>query len=456
MINFLIFDLDGVLFSNKYVHFLALNNALRHYGEEFVISEEDHFKVFDGLSTRKKLQMLTDTRSLPIKYHQNIYDRKQAETLETIKSSVKPNPKLINMMVHFKNEGYKIYVASNCIRETTKITLLRLGLMEHVDYYFSNEDVKSPKPFPEMYMKAMIHAQKKPSETLIIEDSPKGIKAAQDSGANLLVVDSPEEVTIENIENRIKSITNGNKPAIAHKLNVLISIAGAGKRFSDAGYDVPKPLIRFLGKSMIEHVIRNLNMEANYIIMCQESHIEKYDLKEYLNSIIPNCTIVPINGLNDGAAASLLLAEKYINNDSPLLIANSDQIIEWDSSAFYYYFIESKVDGIIFTFKCPDKNPKWSFVKLNEKSEVIEVKEKEPISDVANVGIFAFKHGKDFIKYAKRMIAKNIKVNGEYYVAPVYNEAIDDDKRIVPYMISKMWGIGTPEDLTYYIETHKT
>jgi dTDP-glucose pyrophosphorylase len=236
-------------------------------------------------------------------------------------------------------------------------------------------------------------------------------------------------------------------------MNVLIPMAGAGSRFAQAGYSFPKPLIEVNRKPMIQVVIENLNIEARYIFLVQKEHYEKYNLKQLLNILTPNCEIVQVDGVTEGAAVTTLLAKEYINNNEPLLIANSDQYVEWNSNECLYSFTTDQIDGGIVTFK--STHPKWSFAKLGEDGFVAEVAEKNPISDNATVGIYYWKHGKDYVKYAEQMIQNNTRVNNEFYVCPVFNEAIKDNKKIKIKEIEKMWGIGTPEDLLYFLNNHK-
>jgi dTDP-glucose pyrophosphorylase len=238
------------------------------------------------------------------------------------------------------------------------------------------------------------------------------------------------------------------------KLNILIPMAGAGSRFEQAGYTFPKPLIDINNKPMIQVVVENLNIDANYIYVVQKSHREKYNLDTLLNLITPNCKIIEVNELTEGAACTALLAKDYINNDSPLFFANSDQFVEWDSNEFMYKMNETEADGGIVIFK--STHPKWSFAQINENTGLIDlVEEKNPISDNATVGYYYWKYGSDFIKYAEQMIDKNIRVNNEFYVCPVFNQAIEDGKKIRPFIASQMWGLGTPEDLKKYLENHK-
>jgi dTDP-glucose pyrophosphorylase len=309
-----------------------------------------------------------------------------------------------------------------------------------------------------MYWKAISKMSFLPEQTLIVEDSPYGLLAAARSKSHVLRVKSPDEVSYSNIIKKIKEIKIGNILTTPkwknEKLNILIPMAGAGSRFEQAGYTFPKPLIEVNGKPMIQVVVENLNMDANYIYVVQKSHREKYNLDTMLNLITPGCKIVEVDGITEGAACTALLAKDFINSDSPLFFANSDQFVEWDSNEFMYKMQESNCDGGIVTFKAT--HPKWSFAKIDENGFITEVAEKNPISDNATVGYYYWKHGSDFIRYAEQMIERNIRVNNEFYVCPVFNQAIEDCKKIRIFESAKMWGLGTPEDLNFYLENHRS
>ena len=446
MIKLVIFDLDGVLVEAKQIHYDALNKAL---GEKYSISWDEHLSVYDGLKTNQKLNMLTERKDLPIKSHQQIWDDKQKYTLEAL-SNLQPNTQLQECMDILTSNGFKLAVCSNSIRKTVLTVLSKFDIIDRFDLILSNEDVKNSKPHPEMYWKAMSMMGCLPEETLIVEDSPYGLLAASRSKANVMRVGSPKEITYNNIYKHLnKEKINMIPKWKDEKLNVLIPMAGAGSRFEQAGYTFPKPLIEVKNKPMIQVVIENLNLEANYIYVVQKSHREKYNLDTLLNLLTPGCKIVETDGLTKGAACTALLAKEYIDNDNPLFFANSDQFVEWDSNEFMYKMSETNCDGGIVTFK--STHPKWSFAKVNENGLVTEVAEKNPISDIATVGVYYWKKGSDYVKYTEQMINKNIRVNNEFYVCPVFNEAIQNGKEIRTFEISKMWGLGTPEDLTTYL-----
>ena len=238
-------------------------------------------------------------------------------------------------------------------------------------------------------------------------------------------------------------------------MKILIPMAGEGSRFKAEGFQYPKPLIDVNGKPMIQRVVENLDFNSEYIFLVRKEHLEKYDgLGDTLKIITNNKSkIVVVDSLTDGAACTALLAKELINSDEDLLIANSDQIIDFQANNFNLMKTLTEVDGIIFTFNAV--HPKWSFVRQNSRGYITEVAEKKPISNIATCGIYWFKSGKKFVEYTEKMISKNIRINNEFYVAPVYNEFIEDNKKIIPFYVEKMWGIGTPQDLKYYLEHNK-
>ena len=454
MIKAIIFDLDGVLVDTKKIHFEALNAALKKYRFE-KITIDDHVKVFDGLPTTEKLKILQKKKRLPKKYFTKINKYKQKVTTEILKKNIKKNDKIIQMMKSL-HKNYKIAVATNAVNSTLKICLSKLGISKYVHFKLSNEDIINPKPNPEIYLRIFIKFGIYPSEALIIEDSHYGREAAISSGAKLLPIKKIDELDLKKVKLNLISKKISDKKNIFwedNKMNVLIPMAGAGKRFFDAGYVFPKPLIEVDNKPMIQWVIESLNLQANYIFIIQKEHQEKYNIKSVLKILQPNCKIIELDHLTEGAACTTLLAKKYINNSDPLIIANSDQYINWNSSKALYDFNSKNLDGAILTFEAI--HPKWSYAKCNEEGFVTEVAEKKVISKNATVGVYYWKHGSDYVKSAEEMIKKNIRVNNEFYVCPVYNEFLAKNKRVKIHNVDKMWGLGTPEDLDNFIRSIK-
>jgi HAD superfamily hydrolase (TIGR01509 family) len=455
MIKTIIFDLDGVLVKTKKIHYETLNKALLVEGPQFVIDWNDHINIYDGLKTKQKLQLLNKNKNLPKDSFDRVWKLKQSLTAESLEEISSSN-ELINCLSNLKKLDYNIICCSNSIRKTVFIILCKLGIIKYFDLIISNEDIDSSKPHPEIFWKGMSTMKSLPEETLILEDSPNGLLAASRSNAHILRIEDPSQVNYDNIMNKINTINinNTKSPKWTDKnLNVLIPMAGAGSRFEKAGYTFPKPLIDVNNKPMIQAVVENLNIDANFIFIVQKSHREKYNLDALLNMMTPGCKIVEVDGITEGAACTTLLASNFINNNNPLIIANSDQFIEWDSNEFMYHMHESDCDAGILTFK--SIHPKWSFVRIDEAGFVLEVAEKKTISNIATVGIYYWKHGSDYVKYARSMIDKNIRVNNEFYVCPVFNEAISDNKKIKIFNIEKMYGLGTPEDLAIFLNDNE-
>lgn len=227
---------------------------------------------------------------------------------------------------------------------------------------------------------------------------------------------------------------------------IVVPMAGMGSRFSSVGYKEIKPMIPIFGKPMVEHVVDSVGIEGNWIFIVQKVHRIQYNLDALLEKIRPGCIVIDTGaGPTDGAACSVLLAKNYIDNDSPLIIINSDNIIKWNILDFKKFITNGEADGLILTFE--DSDPKWSFAKINDLGFVIEVAEKNPISTHATAGMYIWKKGKDFVRAAEQMIYKNIRVNNEFYVAPIYNENIAMGQKISITPVIEMHGVGTPEDL---------
>lgn len=234
-------------------------------------------------------------------------------------------------------------------------------------------------------------------------------------------------------------------------------MAGRGSRFLNAGYELPKPLIPIHGQPMIWFVINNLrpSQPCRFIFLCLQEHIEKYEVDRLLRSMDPGCEIVIVDQVTEGAACTVLLAKELINTDDSLMIANSDQWVDTDINAYLESMNALSLDGLIMTMWADD--PKWSFVRFDEKGYVNEVVEKVVISNEATVGIYNFRRGADFVVAAEKMIEENSRVNGEFYVAPVYNELISQGQAIGYFNIGEvsngMYGLGVPDDLDAFVNS---
>jgi beta-phosphoglucomutase-like phosphatase (HAD superfamily) len=207
-IEAVVFDMDGVLIDAKEWHYEALNRALEYFG--YTISRADHLTTFDGLPTRKKLEMLTEERGLPRGLHGFLSDLKQQYTIDQVQLKCKP------MFVHeyalsnLKARGYKLGLGSNSIRSTVEMMMEKSNLSRYLDVMISNEDVERPKPHPDIYLNAAAALGVAPGNCLVVEDNPNGIKAAEAAGCPLLVVNSVLDVQLDRI---VKAIHHAEEAA---------------------------------------------------------------------------------------------------------------------------------------------------------------------------------------------------------------------------------------------------
>lgn len=206
-IKAVIFDMDGVLIEAKDWHYEALNRALKLFGYE--INRFEHLTSYDGLPTSMKLKKLTLEKGLPVQLHSFINEMKQQYTVSMIQNLCRPRFNHEYALSKLKSEGYKLAVGSNSIRMTIEIMMNYAKLTDYFNFMLSNQDVKNPKPDPEIYLTAISKMNLKPENCLIIEDNENGIKAATASGAHLLVVKTVDDVNYDNIKNRILEIEEG-------------------------------------------------------------------------------------------------------------------------------------------------------------------------------------------------------------------------------------------------------
>lgn len=201
MIKAVLFDMDGVLIDARDWHYEALNRALHHFG--YTISRESHLSTFDGIPTRRKLEILSASRGLPRGLHEFLNQLKQAYTLEISYQRCRPSFNHQYALQRLKKEGYKLAVCSNSVRQSIEAMMKLSGLSAFLDLMISNEDVSEGKPHPMMYKKAMETLGVRPHECLILEDNEHGIQAAIESGGNLLRIGVPDDVTYQSIRSSI-------------------------------------------------------------------------------------------------------------------------------------------------------------------------------------------------------------------------------------------------------------
>ncbi|WEX74859.1 glycosyltransferase family 2 protein [Sinorhizobium numidicum] len=257
---------------------------------------------------------------------------------------------------------------------------------------------------------------------------------------------------IENFE--VNGVQRLSSTHASRSVQLVVPAAGRGSRFAKVGFQHPKPFIDVLGRPMIQHVLDNaLPPGGRPTVLLLRDHLHSQpDAVAELRS--RGVGIVPVNRLTEGTACTVLLARQQIDEEGPLLIANSDQVVDMRIGDFIDDCISRGLDGSILVFRDRKRDPKWSFAETDAEGLVLRVAEKQPISDLATVGIYFFRRAGDYMKAALDMMVHNDRTNGEFYVCPTYNYAIRNGARIGVYEIDKssMHGLGTPEDLAEYLQ----
>lgn len=237
-------------------------------------------------------------------------------------------------------------------------------------------------------------------------------------------------------------------------LQVVVPMAGRGSRFAEVGHVLPKPLIDVGGRPMIELVVANLRpaREHRFVFVVQRQHVREHGLDERLAELAPGCAVVALDGVTEGAACTVLTARDELDTAAPLMIANCDQWVDTRVDDYLTAGDALHADGFLMTMW--SDSPKWSYAQLGADGWVRHVVEKQVVSEHATVGIYDWRAAGDFLRDADAMIAAGRRVNGEYYVAPVYNERIADGGRIGVLPVGgadAMHGLGTPEDLAQFL-----
>jgi HAD superfamily hydrolase (TIGR01509 family) len=449
-----LFDLDGVLVDFTNLHMKAYIEAWNTINPEYTINVLFHSQYLEALSTKSKIQKCNLLLSINNNSNNdNIFKLKQELTNKMLETE--PVYSFTRQAIQLvKEHGYKVAVCSNSIHSTILKSLERIDIVKLIDCILSNEDVSEPKPSPEIYKKAMDVLNVSADDCVIFEDSEVGKKAAsralEGSKGRLVEVVNAMDITPD----FVKSIIEGDTHQ-PEKINIVIPMAGLGSRFQKEGYTIPKPFLPVFGKPMYRWVIDNiLPRDAVLRAKCKVFLLVRKE-QEALFKDEASAEIHTVPALTEGAACTVLSIKDIINSHNPLVIANSDQFLEWDSDNFYRSLLHPSYDGAISSFEQYDPSDlRWSYAHLRDDGTIEEVAEKKYIGPIATTGIYSWKKGCNFVADAEDMIAKNIRVNNEFYVCPVYNESAHTKKYRV-LNCKKMWGLGVPSDYTYFIEKYK-
>ncbi len=431
------FDLDGTLIDARDIHFECLNEALQSVGAG-TISFEEHIGRFDGLPTKEKLRMLLEEGRLGPYDVGRVVSEKDRLTAERI-IPFEPNERLTELFVGLRVAGHMTAIVSNAKRSTIVSVVHALHISP--DCIVGGDDV-AHKPSPEGYERAMHECNETRHGTIILEDAPVGKAAARASGARVIPVFDPQQLTLSSVLGYISGETS---------IDVVMPMAGDGKRFQEHGFVPPKPLIDVAGRSMAAVAVNTLDIpEARHILLPRADHLASHPgMSAALKGLVRSAVIVPVPSLTQGQASTVLLA-RHLIGDRPLVIANCDQSIVWDSDRALHWMISQDLDGLVLTFTCLVPDKRWSYVEIGTDGLVKRAAEKDPISSRALCGVFITLRGTDMIRAIDEMISADDRVNGEFYVSPALNRMVAWGRRIgeIPVAFSSL---GTPELLAEHL-----
>lgn len=439
--NKYLFDLDGVIVDTVNIQYDSTRKAIKEHCNYDIQDDNEVNNVFlKTITTKDKLKYLNQKNIIEKKDINIIYDLKK-NIANKIFINLKRDTTKIELFSFLKERKNKIAVVTNSNKNSAEIVLKALGLYDFIDLLISNEDVSNCKPHSEPYIKAIAHFGGSLSKFIIFEDSESGLISARGTGCFVY---------------HIKNVNNLNLNLITKlnllNINILIPMAGLGSRFTKRGFKSQKPLIELNNKTLIEHSISSLNIEGNYIfIIRKKNNKSNIELINILKEIKKNCKIIEIDYVTEGSASTCYLAKEMINDNNELIIANCDQILEWDSEKFLD--TSRSYEACVLTYISNDiKN---SFIKL-ENNLGIEIKEKEAISDTALVGVHYFKRGKDFVLSYEEVFKKKFKFKNEYYVSTVCDNLIKQGIKFGHHLLTGdeiYYSTGKPEDYFEYLNT---
>jgi hypothetical protein len=445
-----IFDLDGVLVDFKTLHRDAFIRAWNTAYPKLSIDAAFHANNLEARSTNQKLDVLQTYFNVGVD-KPLVFREKQAITLDMI-GPMPVYSKTREAILWAHEHGLILACCSNSIRSTVETSLTKLVDMSLFKVVLSNEDVNLPKPSPEIYQTALCMLGSPPDRTYVFEDSEVGKAAARAAGLKVIDVVDALDITPA----FLCEVSMHGCRQEPTQINVVIPMGGLGSRFQSEGYTTPKPFLPIFGVPMFMRVVDNivpksLRSKTNIHIIVREEHASRFNELKTNEKI----HIHTVEKLTDGAACTVLTVKPFIDNDFPLVIANSDQFLEWSALDFYRCLFHPDFDGVISTFEQPNPTDlRWSYANINENGHVTQVAEKMYIGPLATTGVYGWKRGSDFVNDAELMIAKNIRVKNEFYVCPVYTMGIERGLTIRTHNCSKMWGLGVPSDYEYFLRNY--
>ena len=245
-------------------------------------------------------------------------------------------------------------------------------------------------------------------------------------------------------------------------MKIVIPMSGIGKRFIDAGYKNPKPLILVDGLPIISYVVNMFDKDDEFIFICNENHLndKSLNLEGNLKKICKKFHIVPISEHKLGPVYAVLKAESLLSEDEPVIVNYCDFTCDWDYLNFKNFIKEQGPDGVIPAYRGFHPHTIWSnyyaYLDINKSNQVIDIQEKKPFTDnprdeFASSGTYYFKSSRYMLKYFKKCIEENLHVSGEFYVSMAYKPMIDDGLNVITYELEHFMQWGTPQDLEEYL-----
>jgi HAD superfamily hydrolase (TIGR01509 family) len=472
----LIFDLDGVLADLCELHrdlFIESFNALaRAPGVEGpLLSGELHAEELEGLSTRSKLRACRTLFPAATYDDDAVYNLKQARTVERLASHYFP-PRTREALAWARGAGLRLACYTNSIRATLDIVMERLGLVDLMEVTQSNEEVPASKPSPVGYTQLMARMGVDPGEVLIFEDSAPGLAAARGSGAGVIHVLDSLDITPAFLQAAVRA----RAPPSPTRLRIVVPMAGASLAFEREGFVTPRLFLptedasggeepfRPLWKLVVENVLPRaepLRSATEVHLVVRAEHAEAIRA----GGLPGGVTLHSLATLSEGQACTVLTLRDIINDDTPLLICNADQFVEWDPDLMYRAALHPSYSGALFVFyhPCPT-DLSWSYASIQPSGELGEVAEKRYVGPWATTGHYAWRRGGDFVECAEELIRANARTNGAFYVAPVFSQAQKGlpvgsaasaaaKFRVIP--VERFWGLGSPEDYAAFLNNYR-
>jgi len=444
----LVFDLDGVLVESKQLHYQALRQALLAEGEGLSLEEEEHRLVYDGLSTRQKLVLLSRNRGLPEHRHNHVFAGKQRLTLELTARHITPNLQLIETFRQLKRDGFPVVIASNCIRASVDTLLTALGLSDLVDVTLSNEDVPKSKPFGDMYVRAATSLGCQPSELLVFEDSPTGFEACIRAGCALTKVDGPHQLTYDWIMAHVAMYT---ARLATTPFQIVMPMAGLHLLCHTSPTRPPKSvpwhLVDVACEPLINHVTRNLIEQTpsfnsgrrRWIFIVTGDCDDDHRSLLYKSTNWEATTIITTPYEQCGAVSTIMLASAVLMADAPLLVHDNRHLVQTQE-------LELIIGRNVVTVH-DDISQKCAYAEIVPgSSRAVKIHEKKIVGMHACTGIYSFSSASAFIDAALKSLASDSK--HKYFVSQVYNHL---PTLAEVQKVDRSYSLRTQQDIEQYV-----